>query len=83
MGNCPTTGAILITFFAGFIGSLLASYLIAQMSEGRLNRIISGSEKNILASLTPINNNTSIIASEIKMLAQVVDKMREGLEKTK
>jgi len=83
MENYTITGVILIQFIIGFTGSLLASYLIAKMSEGRLNRVISGSEKNIIASLTPINNNTSIIADEIKTLAQVVDKMREALEKTK
>jgi hypothetical protein len=74
------TGQILTQFFIGLLGSLLASFLIAVFSEARFNRAIRASGENITSSM---KQNTAVIANEIKKLTEVVDKMREGMEKIK
>jgi hypothetical protein len=100
LGDCPTIGVILIQILTGFVGSLIAGFLIAVISEKRFNRAVKMSESNITSALDPINKivftiaektkrlpelvpTVSAIGNEIKSLTTVVDKMREGLEKTK
>jgi hypothetical protein len=84
MGNYPTDGVLLLQIGTGFLGSLVAGAFIAIISEKRFNQGIRTAENNIINSLTPaINSSASTIAYEIKRLVEVVDKMREGLEKTK
>jgi hypothetical protein len=79
MGYC--TEQILIQFLIGFIGSLFASGLIALVSDRWFKRTIKATESTIVSSVEPLNKITRSIASEIKTLAVVVDKLREGLEK--
>lgn len=100
MENYTITGVILIQILTGFVGGLIASFLIAIISEKRFNRVLKISETSITSALDPINKTVftiaektarlpelvptvSAIGNEIKSLAEVVDKMREGLEKTK
>lgn len=98
--NFPTIGVIVIQILTGFVGGLVASFLIALISEKRFKRVIRMSESNITSALGPINkmvltiaenvkrlakmaDTVSALGNEIKSLATVVDRMREGLEKTK
>ncbi len=98
--NFPTIEAILIQILTGFVGGLIASFLIGLISEKRFNRVIRMSERNITNALEPLNktiftiaetikrlakmaNVAGALADEIKSLANVVDRMRESLEKTK
>ena len=100
MENYTITGVILIQILTGFVGGLIASFLIAIISEKRFNRVIRMSESNITSALDPINkivftiadnikrlakmaDTVSALGNEIKSLVEVVDRMREGLEKTK
>jgi hypothetical protein len=100
VANYLSTGAFLIQILTGFIGSLIAGALVAQISQKQFNRAIKRSEKNIESALNPIKSMVATIAhnvqtlagivpaitsigEDVKLLAQVTDKVIKGLEKTK
>ena len=96
----PSLGSVLVQFVIGLLGSLIASLIVAVLSEKKFQRAITHSETNVLNALNPINATVAaqtqnilaltqivpavnVISNEVKTLAQLVDKIREGLEKAK
>ena len=72
MENYTITGVILIQILTGFVGSLIASVLVAKIAQRQFDQAIRMSERNITSALDPINKIVSTIAEKTERLPELV-----------